>query len=81
MADTDYLTPAQVSEELQVTTITVRRWITTGQLAASKAGPRKWMIHRSDLSSFLAGTQTESAPVQASEDPSFRKHLVVPGER
>ncbi len=81
MADTEFLTPAQVAEELQVTTITVRRWITTGQLTAAKAGPRKWMIRRTDLSAFLAGTPTESTPVQASEDPSFRKHLVVPGER
>ncbi len=80
MADTELLTPAQVADELQVTTITVRRWITTGQLPASKAGPRKWMIRRSDLSSFLAGTPTEPTGLEASEDPSFRKHLVVPGE-
>lgn len=85
MADDSYLTPAQVAAELQVTTITVRRWIATGQLVASKAGPRRWMIRRSDLAAFLAGghggERGGAAQIGASEDPSFRKHLVVPGER
>ena len=55
MADDQYLTPAQVAEELHVTVVTVRRWIANGELRASKAGPRKWMIRRSDLAEFLSG--------------------------
>ena len=81
MADEQYLTPAQVAEELQVTTITVRRWITSGQLAAAKAGPRKWRIRRSEVDRFLAGRGEPTSTVAPSEDPAFRKHLVVPGER
>jgi len=81
MAVEQYLTPAQVAEELQVTTITVRRWITSGQLPAAKAGPRKWLIRRSEVDRFLAGAEESASTPAPSEDPSFRKHLVVPGER
>jgi excisionase family DNA binding protein len=81
MADDQYLTPSQVADELHVTVVTVRRWITTGQLVASKAGPRKWMVRRSDLAAFLAGStagRDGGADVEVSEDPSFRQYLVVP---
>ncbi len=82
MVDALYLTPAQVADELHVTVVTVRRWITTGQLPASKAGPRKWMVRRSDLSAFLAGSSAGGGGggvgVEVSEDPSFRQYLVVP---
>jgi excisionase family DNA binding protein len=80
MAEERYLTPAQVAHELQVTVVTVRRWIANRELAASKAGPRRWMIRRSDLDSFLAGGGQPGTSPAASEDPSFRKHLVMPGE-
>ncbi len=81
MADEQYLTPAQVADELQVTVVTVRRWIANRELRATKAGPRRWMIRRSDLSDFMArGGQTDGN-VEISEDPSFSKHLVAPDER
>jgi excisionase family DNA binding protein len=80
MTTGDYLTPAQVAEEMQVTVVTVRRWIAGGELRAAKAGPRKWMIRRSDVESFLSPGARDDAP-EASEDPSFRAYLVVPGER
>lgn len=63
--------------EVQVTVVTVRRWINSGALRASKAGPRKWMVRRSDLDEFLSG----AAPgdhVEVSEDPSFKTYLVMP---
>jgi excisionase family DNA binding protein len=81
MADALYLTPAQVADELHVTVVTVRRWITTGQLPASKAGPRKWMVRRSNLNAFLAdgiAGRGGDDGVEVSEDPSFRRYLVVP---
>jgi excisionase family DNA binding protein len=81
MADQDYLTPAQVAEELQVTVVTVRRWIANGALPASKVGPRRWMIRRADLDALVSGTATHDAVVEPSEDPSFRTHLVTPRER
>ena len=81
MADERYLTPAEVAEELRVTVVTVRRWIASGTLRASKAGPRRWMIRRADLDAFLSAKAGQEAVSEPSEDPSFRKHLVVPGER
>jgi excisionase family DNA binding protein len=80
VAEERYLTPAQVADELQVTVVTVRRWIANRELRASKAGPRRWMIRRSDLDSLLAAGGPPGTGPAASEDPSFRKHLVVPGE-
>jgi excisionase family DNA binding protein len=80
VADEEYLTPAQVADELQVTVVTVRRWIANRDLRATKAGPRRWMISRSDLKSFMAAGGPSGA-VEVSEDPSFSKHLVVPDER
>jgi excisionase family DNA binding protein len=81
MADEQYLTPAQVADELQVTVVTVRRWIANRELRATKAGPRRWTIRRSDLDAFLAGAGRSGASVEVSEDPSFSKHLVAPDER
>ena len=81
MADEQYLTPAQVADELQVTVVTVRRWINSQELRATKAGPRRWMVRRSDLDAFLADGGREGSSVEVSEDPSFSKHLVAPDER
>jgi len=76
------LTPAQVAEELHVTVGTVRRWITAGELRASKAGPRRWTVRRSDLDRFLAADTTSTSAADApSEDPAFLRHLVAPDER
>ncbi len=81
MADEQYLTPAQVADELHVTVVTVRRWIANRELRATKAGPRRWTIRRSDLDSFLAAGGQPHAGIEMSEDPSFSKHLVAPDER
>jgi excisionase family DNA binding protein len=81
VSEHEYVTPAQVADELQVTVVTVRRWIASGELRASKAGPRRWMIRRSDVDAFVSGQTSRDVAVEASEDPSFSKHLVVPGER
>jgi excisionase family DNA binding protein len=84
MADDRYLTPSQVADELHVTVVTVRRWITNGQLPASKAGPRKWMVRRSDLDAFLSGARPggrDDVGAETSEDPVFKRYLVAPGER
>ena len=81
MAEEQYLTPAQVADELHVTVVTVRRWINSEELRATKAGPRKWIVRRSDLDAFIAGGGQEGRRVEASEDPSFAKHLVAPDER
>ena len=77
----EYLSPAQVAEQLQVTTVTVRRWIASGELPAAKAGPRKWRIRRADVARMLSPEALRSnADLAASEDPSFSQHLVAPDE-
>jgi excisionase family DNA binding protein len=81
VAEEQYLTPAQVADELHVTVVTVRRWINSEELRAKKAGPRKWIVRRSNLDAFIAGGGQEARGVEASEDPSFAKHLVAPDER
>jgi excisionase family DNA binding protein len=81
VADKEYLTPAQVADELHVTVVTVRRWIAHRELRAMKAGPRRWTIRRSDLNAFLAAGGQSDADVKISEDPSFSRHLVAPDER
>ena len=81
LAEDQYLTPAQVADELHVTVVTVRRWIANRELKATKAGPRRWMIRRSDLDAFLAGGGQRADAIEVSEDPSFSKHLVAPDER
>ncbi len=80
MADEQYLTPAQVADELHVTVVTVRRWIANGELPASKAGPRRWTIRRTDLDRFLSRGGAGDDQVEMSEDPSFSIHLVAPDE-
>jgi excisionase family DNA binding protein len=81
MADDQYLTPAQIAEELHVTVVTVRRWIASGELRATKAGPRRWTIRRTDLDAFLGAGSRAGGDLEVSEDPSFSKHLVAPDER
>ncbi|MGD2147417.1 MAG: helix-turn-helix domain-containing protein [Anaerolineae bacterium] len=47
-----FLTPEEVSDLLQVSVYTVRRWIKQGELPAYKVG-RLWRIDQVDLSRWL----------------------------
>ena len=51
-----WLTLAEIAEELRVNPATVRQWVTKGQLNASRAGVRKWIVRRSALERMLATT-------------------------
>lgn len=55
---------AEIAEELRVNPSTVRLWVTKGQLKASRAGVRKWIVRRSDLERMLAAANPsqEEAP-------------------
>jgi len=56
--DTDpWLTLAEIAEELRVNPATVRQWVTRGQLKASRAGVRKWIVRRSELERMLVATR------------------------
>jgi excisionase family DNA binding protein len=47
-----FLTPQEVSNLLQVSVYTVRRWIKEGELPAYKVG-RLWRIDKVDLNEWL----------------------------
>lgn len=54
-----FLTPHDVSELLQVSVYTVRRWIKEGDLPAHKVG-RGWRIQRSTVAEWLSRHQSAS---------------------
>lgn len=60
-----WLTLAEIADELRVNPATVRQWVSKGQLKASRAGVRKWIVRRSDLERMLAATNVvvETDPV------------------
>ena len=53
-----FLTPKEVSDLLQVSVQTVRRWIKEKSLPAYKVGPRMWRIKRADLEEWLDQQRT-----------------------
>jgi len=55
-----FLTPQEVSELLQVSVQTVRRWIKDEDLPAYKVGPRMWRIRRVDLDMWLGQQRSTS---------------------
>jgi excisionase family DNA binding protein len=48
-----FLTPQEVSDLLQVSVQSVRRWIKDEDLPAYKVGPRVWRIRKVDLDTWL----------------------------
>ena len=59
-----FLTPQEVSDLLQVSAQTVRRWIKDEDLPAYKVGPRVWRIRKEDLNVWLE--QQRSANITSS---------------
>src|SRR5450759_2918284 len=70
-----WLTVQQVSKELGVHEATVRTWISTKRLAASRPGPRRLRVRRSEVDRLLrsdssfGSSPTTSPPPQAAPDP------------
>jgi len=52
------LTPEQVAEKLQLSLITVKRWLTAGKLPGYKVG-RQWRVSEEQLQQFIEGGQSE----------------------
>lgn len=67
--DDPWLTLAEIAEELRVNPATVRLWVARGQLKASRAGQRKWVVRRSELDRMVAAA-SEPAPHAARESGS-----------
>jgi len=51
----NYLTPEQVAERLQLSIITVKRWLTAGKLPGYKVG-RQWRISEQELEEWIKKT-------------------------
>jgi excisionase family DNA binding protein len=69
-----WLTPEQVGEELQVHPATVRLWIRTGRLRATRVG-RSWRVRRSEIDRVLASGASPARTERVGEDrPSAETH-------
>jgi excisionase family DNA binding protein len=70
-----WLTVQQVSKELGVHEATVRTWIATKRLAASRPGPRRLRVRRSEVDRLLrsdssfGSSPAPSPPQHAAPDP------------
>jgi excisionase family DNA binding protein len=65
----ELLTVGQVAEELQVIPDTVRTWIQSGALRASRPGRgdepgRKYRVRRADLKAFVEAMRCRAAPAE-----------------
>ena len=66
-----WLTLAEIAAELRVNPATVRQWVSKGQLKASRAGVRKWIVRRSDLDRMLAETNLTADEVLEQLENSY----------
>lgn len=64
--DDPWLTLGEIAQELRVNPATVRLWVSKGQLEATRAGMRKWIVRRSELERMLASANP--APDEAVND-------------
>jgi excisionase family DNA binding protein len=61
-ADDPWMTIAEFAAEMRVRPVTVRSWIAKGQLRATRAGKRKWLVRRSELTRMLELDDDPSSP-------------------
>ena len=47
------LTPEQAAERLQISPLTVRKWLREGKLPGVKPGGKVWRVREKDLEEFL----------------------------
>lgn len=60
--DDRWMTIAEFADEMRVRPVTVRSWIAKGQLKATRAGQRKWLVRRSELTRMLGHDDTSTSP-------------------
>ena len=56
----EWLTTAEVATRLRVHQRTVQRWVTSGQLRATRVGPKVQRIRVKDLDAFLRENQHDA---------------------
>ncbi|MDE3130716.1 MAG: helix-turn-helix domain-containing protein, partial [Acidobacteriota bacterium] len=66
--DDPWLTLGEIAQELRVNPATVRLWVSKGQLEATRAGMRKWIVRRSEIDRMLAASR--SAPEEVLAPPA-----------
>jgi excisionase family DNA binding protein len=74
--DDVWLTLAEIAEELRLSPVTVRSWVSKGKLRAKRAGHRKWLVRRSDLQDMLDGDAGSAATVKPSASPDVPDDVV-----
>lgn len=62
-----WLTVAEFAEAVRVRPVTVRSWITKGQLKATRSGKRKWLVRRSEIDRMLSAEHAGSPPPEVYE--------------
>jgi excisionase family DNA binding protein len=72
--DDPWMTIAEFAAEMRVRPVTVRSWIAKGQLRATRAGQRKWLVRRSELTRMLA----QDDDPRASPPPPDRQRVEHP---
>jgi excisionase family DNA binding protein len=73
-----WLTVQQVSKELGVHEATVRKWIATKRLPASRPGPRRLRVRRSDVDRLLGSDPAFGSPPPPPPPAAFPDFYVPP---
>jgi excisionase family DNA binding protein len=77
----EWLTPAEIAEEMGLNPATVRQWITKRELPAMRVGMRKLRIRRSDLEALLAEWQRAEQTRRGQSDSEPMDDLQPPVRR
>lgn len=72
-ADDPWMTIAEFAAEMRVRPVTVRSWIAKGQLRATRAGRRKWLVRRSELARMLEHGDDPHAPPPPPTQPRIER--------
>jgi excisionase family DNA binding protein len=60
-----WLTLAEIADELRVNPATVRLWVSQGKLGATRAGRRKLLVRRSELTRMLEASKRQQSKAEA----------------
>ena len=77
--DDPWMTIAEFADEMRVRPVTVRSWIAKGQLTATRAGQRKWLVRRSELERMLQ--QSDDVTALPPPPVSPRVEVLEPEDR
>jgi excisionase family DNA binding protein len=77
--DDPWMTIAEFAEEMRVRPVTVRSWIAKGQLTATRAGQRKWLVRRYELTRML--DQGDGSAALPPPPAAWRAEILEPDDR